>query len=420
MGGYNIQKAVLLEGGGGNGKSVYLDTVTAMLGADNVSSVSWQELGEDKYAKAQLYGKMANIHTDLSKSAITDTSAFKALTGGDKIWSDVKHSIKGINFYNRAKLVYACNQIPRSKDITDAFFDRLILINFPFKIRGTKDEDKNLKKKLIEELPGIFNWAIVGLNRLLETESFSTSKTTDDFKSIYQKKSDTVVAFFRELVRRGEKEDKETKEDVYQFYVAYCKEHLNIEPVNKQVFGAAFGKQAGWVGSGQRYVFVEKGEDSIRLSCWTNITIKDLPGKQDTIPWTGEGIVSEKSTPKKPSNTTHTIPKPPFSPTEILDSPDNPIFDKGKDIKKEISDKNRRKGIVCVDKTSQKDRVTALLGMIQSREKTFNGTVVYKSELADDYQLKKWTMAQLDEDIQTLLRDGIIYDPNNNERYKTV
>jgi putative DNA primase/helicase len=418
MGGYDIQKAVLLEGGGGNGKSVYLDTITAMLGADNVSSVSWQDLGDDKYAKAQLYGKLANIHTDLPKTAITDASAFKALTGGDKIWSDIKHSIKGINFYNRAKLIYAANQIPRTKDITDSFFDRIILVNFPYKIRGTKHEDKHLKKKLLNELPGIFNWAIVGLNRLLEKEEFSTSKTTEDFKSIFMKKSDSVFAFFKDMIRKGEKGIPKTKEDVYQKYVAYCRGNLSTEPLNKQVFGAAFGKQAGFIGSGQRKVAVDGEDEPVRVSCWTNIRIKDLPGKQSAIPYTPQGIASEKSGEKNSKNTIDTIPDRALQEDLRSNSPDNTKKEEKNKSKKDISDKNRKKGIVCIEEVPQKDRLLFLVRHIKMMEPKCINNKVPKSELIEAYKQCKWDDA-LEQDIITLMKDGQIYEPEH-ERYRSA
>jgi len=55
-----LQRAVMCKGGGENGKSVFLSLLTAFLGGrDNVSSQPLHKLDEDRFAAADLYGKLA-------------------------------------------------------------------------------------------------------------------------------------------------------------------------------------------------------------------------------------------------------------------------------------------------------------------------------------------------------------------------
>ena len=86
----SIQKAVLLIGPGGNGKSRYLRMVEAFLGKISVSNLSLHRLESDKFACARLYGKLANICPDLPTEHLAGTSIFKAITGGDPITGEYK------------------------------------------------------------------------------------------------------------------------------------------------------------------------------------------------------------------------------------------------------------------------------------------------------------------------------------------
>jgi putative DNA primase/helicase len=60
-----------------------LKLVEAFLGLENVSHFSLRELSEDRFSKAELFGKVANTCGDLESYKVLDTSAFKQLVSGD-------------------------------------------------------------------------------------------------------------------------------------------------------------------------------------------------------------------------------------------------------------------------------------------------------------------------------------------------
>src|SRR5262249_26138986 len=60
-----FEQAVMLTGEGENGKSVFLDLVGYLLGENNVSNVALQDLEENRFRAAELYGKLANVFADL-------------------------------------------------------------------------------------------------------------------------------------------------------------------------------------------------------------------------------------------------------------------------------------------------------------------------------------------------------------------
>ena len=101
---YPIAKAFMLYGSGANGKSTLLNLLERFLGKDNIATPSLHDLLRDKFAKIELYGKLANIHNDISNMNLYNTGVFKMLTGGDSVEGQRKYK-DPIRFQNHAKLV---------------------------------------------------------------------------------------------------------------------------------------------------------------------------------------------------------------------------------------------------------------------------------------------------------------------------
>jgi putative DNA primase/helicase len=106
-----FEQAVMLTGEGGNGKSVFLDLVGYLLGESNVSNVALQDLEENRFRAAELYGKLANIFADLDARGLQSSSMFKTLTTGDYITAERKHA-QPFRFRSYAKLLFSANKIP--------------------------------------------------------------------------------------------------------------------------------------------------------------------------------------------------------------------------------------------------------------------------------------------------------------------
>lgn len=175
---YRFHVAGALIGSGANGKSTFLEMVKRLLGEENVATVTLQELCEDKFARAFLFGKHANICYDLPATSLADTSIFKGLTGNDTITAQFKYG-HFFQFKNHAKLLFGMNQRPNTPDDSEAYHSRWINLKMDAYFPPEKREP-NLLDKLTtqDELSGLFNWSIEGLNRLLEQGGFSDYRET--------------------------------------------------------------------------------------------------------------------------------------------------------------------------------------------------------------------------------------------------
>jgi putative DNA primase/helicase len=225
--GYPSQKAMLLVGDGGNGKSTFIGILEAMVGKENRSAVSLHELEENRFARHDLYGKAANLYPDLPDKDLKSTGIFKMLTGGDPIRAEDKN-VKAFTYHNVAKLTLSCNVVPKVPEDSVAYFRRWLIVEFPYFFEGSDKEDKDLKEKLIndpEEMSGFLNWALEGLQRLRANKwHFSNGKTVENVREDYTVRSDPYKAFVMHCITE-DSNGQVKKDDLFQAYRDHCQIH---------------------------------------------------------------------------------------------------------------------------------------------------------------------------------------------------
>jgi putative DNA primase/helicase len=74
-----------LDGPSHSGKSTFARVIEAIVGSQNCSSVTLHQLAANRFAAAELHGKVANLAADLSAAHIDDLAIFKRLTGDDTV-----------------------------------------------------------------------------------------------------------------------------------------------------------------------------------------------------------------------------------------------------------------------------------------------------------------------------------------------
>jgi putative DNA primase/helicase len=210
------QRAVLLFGRGGTGKSTFLRLLENMLGAHNVSNVTLRGLSQGVFDRAQLYGKIANIAGDIDSKFLEDSSGFKQITGEDRIQAQHKHQ-QLFNFQSFAVPVFSANKLWRSNDTSDGYFRRWMIIPFDHQV----DRSKPFNEKAIQaEASGIFNKALLGLQRMMDRGDFlivgDAQKIFDEFKN----ESDVVRQWLRDddMVEEGSPAERTERKDAYDRY----------------------------------------------------------------------------------------------------------------------------------------------------------------------------------------------------------
>lgn len=236
---YHIQKALLIVGEGANGKSCFLEMLTRFLGKKNVVGRTMQEIESNRFAAANLEGKLANIFADLPSKTLKTTSMFKALTGGDFITVERKYGREPASFVNHAKLIFSANRLPEVYEDTEALFRRFIIIPFPNTFIGDKADPKKIDKITTqEELSGLLNIALQRLYELLERGSFSYSKDIESIRAEYIRQSNPI-AYFVEKCITPDPQGFVVKTDLYHEYINFAREN-NLYVMSEDAFVRKF------------------------------------------------------------------------------------------------------------------------------------------------------------------------------------
>lgn len=213
-----LQKAVILYGQGGEGKSAFLEVLKAVLGDANVSSVPINKLA-DRFVTAQMHGKLANISADLERIDKVDEGHFKKLVSGDLVMAEHKYK-PPFSMRPTAVQIFSANSLPSFSDRTNGIWRRLHIIEFKQVFDGGS-ENCNLASELIrDELPGILRWAIEGARRLLVQRAFTPCGVCVRAHARYRRTTDNVAQFLDERCEKGEFEV--VKDELFTAYKKFC------------------------------------------------------------------------------------------------------------------------------------------------------------------------------------------------------
>lgn len=231
------EKALMCVGYGANGKSVILNTLEAVLGRQNYSSIPLEKFSNSHYL-ANLFGKLANISIETNAKSDVYDSTFKAIVSGDSIQADNKFK-KPFNFKPCCKLIFALNNLPRVDDKTNAFYRRLLILRFNRSFEEI-EQNKSLKEELSEELDGIFLWAVEGLKNLKRRGYFNKDKQMEAEIDDYKRENNNVIVFVDDACVLTPLAFVE-KNLLYTEYSRWCHEN-GYKPLGKLKFGKELAK----------------------------------------------------------------------------------------------------------------------------------------------------------------------------------
>lgn len=225
------EKFFILIGEGANGKSLFLHILKKLVGEDNVSAISLKKL-EDKYSPAELDGKLINMPSEnQSIKGGFNSETLKAIVSGDQIMGERKYQ-NPFFFTPYATQVFAMNRLVYIADKSHGLDRRIIIIPFDviFDNEGSDDYrasiqrvDKDLKVKILNEMPGIFNFAVKGLRRLKENNyEFTKPEKVDELIENYKKDINPVYYFFKEEIEITNLQSRTSSKEIKAKFDTWC------------------------------------------------------------------------------------------------------------------------------------------------------------------------------------------------------
>lgn len=180
-------------GSGGNGKGVFLNTLTGIL-ADYSTVAGMETFTFNKSQKhpadlAFLMGARLVTSQETASGAQWDDARLKALTGGDPITARFMRQ-DFFTFRPTFKLIIADNHKPKLSSIDEAMRRRIHLIPFTATIPAEL-RDPDLPTKLKAEWPGILQWAVDGCLEY-QREGLKPPQSVQAYTDEYFEDQDTV------------------------------------------------------------------------------------------------------------------------------------------------------------------------------------------------------------------------------------
>jgi P4 family phage/plasmid primase-like protien len=238
------QVIFILHGLGSNGKSVLIETLSALLGdyvrhCPSDTFLSKQNGGIPNDLAALVGARFVSVVETEHGRGLAE-GLVKQATGGDAMTVRFLHK-EFFSFIPKFKLWLATNHKPviRGSDLAIWRRIRLLPFNETFVdvdkvIDGQHAKDPDLRAKLLDELPGILAWAVRGCFEW-QTRGLVVPKAVEKATKLYQESQNPIAKFISEVCWVNSSCNCEVSKlyDAYQFWCA----DLEEDTINKKRFG---------------------------------------------------------------------------------------------------------------------------------------------------------------------------------------
>ncbi len=231
--GHPYKKAFFFLGPTNTGKSMLHEILRGIVGNENVSATSLQDFERRPFSVAELYGKLAIIYSDLPPSHLRAVDKLLLSVGRDLMSAERKYE-NPFDFINQAKLYYSANRTPTVKEVTDAFWERWLILRFTRSIPKAQQIPNLADTLLAEEGAGILNWMLEGRARLLAQGGFTTNQEAEHVRAVWKSQSAPWDSFV-ETRLVADPMGRVSNPELWAAYVAFCDE-LEVPPDRAQAW----------------------------------------------------------------------------------------------------------------------------------------------------------------------------------------
>jgi P4 family phage/plasmid primase-like protien len=249
---------MFLLGLGRNGKGLYERLMKAFYGHAAFRDFAIDAPAKNNFAASKLFRKRGWIAAETNtteKETVIGTELFKLISGNGAIDGDVKYSIEGLHFEPYTQITCDTNGMPRFKDKSVGWEERIVTMNLPylFKERLEKDNplvkiaDPDLYDKLTSpsELSGILNLIIDRAKLICKTKRITKRSGSAMLKG-YGEQSNSVTTFLNTFCEYESSLSGKLTEfaPVYDAFETWCQRTVS-EKVDSGYFGKLLKKYCG-------------------------------------------------------------------------------------------------------------------------------------------------------------------------------
>lgn len=201
------QVLFLLYGTGSNGKSTFLRVIGTLMGGYAAAMAFTSLTTRARSAQgpsediARLRGARFVTAIETGEGQTFNEALVKQVTGGDVLNARFLHQ-NSFDFLPQFKLFLAANHKPTVLGTDHAIWRRFRLVPFTVQIPDA-EQQRDLVDRLLEELPGILNWALAGVAAWRQ-EGLGIAEAVSSATQQYRQESDSVGAFITARCETGE------------------------------------------------------------------------------------------------------------------------------------------------------------------------------------------------------------------------
>ncbi len=196
---HDLKSALACTGPGGGGKSTFINVLTQLVGAENATAMSPNEMSS-RFNKAELFGKTLNAAGDVGAETLKNLGFFKSVVAADVIQGEFKGR-DPFRFRPNAFHVAAFNMMPSVEQNDSAFWDRWAVL--PFEHRFNRNAPDNFFRDVMPYdtalMEGVLVGAVRGLQSLRDRGRFDPEVFTPA-KEVWRSQVDSVAAFVAEHI----------------------------------------------------------------------------------------------------------------------------------------------------------------------------------------------------------------------------
>jgi putative DNA primase/helicase len=234
--GYRYQKVLLLVGHGANGKSTLAKIIEGCFPPEQVTSTS-PSRWSNEYQLALLSNSRINICTELPTAESDVSDIFKAVVAGDRLVCRLPYQAPQ-HISPRAAHMFSSNYLPSSKDYSEGFFRRFLIIqlNRNFQKEGVSKTMDSILEQMKEEKAEIIMWCLHGALNLIRRGHYEVPMSGKVAEADWRVEADSVLDFIVSCCNRQDtRDDFEYLSTVYSDFAKWCYS-INRKPPGHRVF----------------------------------------------------------------------------------------------------------------------------------------------------------------------------------------
>lgn len=230
------QCLLILWGAGANGKSTFLETIMSLLGTYAVrtraESLMVQRNDSIPNDIARLAGARMVTAMEAEEGRRLAESLVKSLTGGDQIAARFLNQ-EFFEFHPEFKIWLGTNHKPVIRGSDHAMWRRIRLVPFAVTI-PEEEQDRDLREKLLAELPGILAWAVRGCLEW-QRDGLGVPAEVRSATDGYREEMDVLGGFIADRCVI-DPSSRESAKALYEAYRSWCAEN-GEDPRSQKWFG---------------------------------------------------------------------------------------------------------------------------------------------------------------------------------------